>query len=158
LRRVTRGHFASPTTDDALLWTDGCFNQGMTYLVSRRSGKWVLVSEHTENTSRCHKVRLDGGHDALVCSWNWYWTEGIDYHITYNDFELDDHHELHTYSGDQEQELGFISGIEFQNRQGKPSEMSVILGGAGWKKLSIQGSRIEFSWTGSAFERIAHPK
>src|ERR1700681_487279 len=46
LKRITRGHFLSSISDDAVLSMGGCephsFNFGGTILLSKRSGKWAM--------------------------------------------------------------------------------------------------------------------
>jgi hypothetical protein len=46
LKRVTRGHFLSPTSDDAVLWVEGCEphseNFGGTILLTRNFQGWAL--------------------------------------------------------------------------------------------------------------------
>lgn len=72
LARVTRGHFLSPTTDDAVLWMSGCephgANWGGTILLTRRSEKWTIVwYKAGVPTAQCHKVQLADRREILVC-------------------------------------------------------------------------------------------
>jgi len=72
LGAVTRGHFLSPTSDDAVLWMQGCEshqdNFGGTVLLTKRSQRWSMLWYKTAvQTARCHKVRLRNGREILVC-------------------------------------------------------------------------------------------
>lgn len=69
---VTRGHFLSPSSEDAALWMEGCEphseNFGGTVLVTKRAGRWSMVwYKPGVETSQCHKVRLPAGREILVC-------------------------------------------------------------------------------------------
>lgn len=69
---VTRGHFLSPTSEDAVLSMVGCephsMNFGGTILLTRRSGKWsMLWYKAGVPTDRCHKVTHGDGREVLVC-------------------------------------------------------------------------------------------
>jgi hypothetical protein len=72
LVRVTLGHFLSPTSEDAVVSTDGCephaSNWGGSVLLTRRAEKWRMIW-YTPGlqTSRCHKVQLKGSREILVC-------------------------------------------------------------------------------------------
>jgi hypothetical protein len=70
--RIIRGHFLSPTSDDAVLSMLGCeshsFNFGGTTLFTRKSGKWTkLWYKGGVPTENCHRVRLKRGREILVC-------------------------------------------------------------------------------------------
>jgi hypothetical protein len=72
LSAVTRGHFLSPQSDDAVLSMSGCEphseNFGGTVLLTRRSQKWtVLWYKAGVDTSECHKVKLKNDREILVC-------------------------------------------------------------------------------------------
>jgi hypothetical protein len=72
LGAVTRGHFRSATSDDAALWMRGCephsFNFGGTVLLTRGAEKWQMIwYKPAIQTESCHKVRLRGGREVLVC-------------------------------------------------------------------------------------------
>jgi hypothetical protein len=72
LARVTRGHFISPTSEDAALWMEGCEahseNFGGTILLTRRSNRWAMLwYKAGVVTERCHKVPLKSGREVLVC-------------------------------------------------------------------------------------------
>ena len=69
---ITRGHFLSPTSEDAVLWMGGCEpddeNFGGTVLLTKRSHRWSMLWYKTGvETAQCHKVRLRGGREILVC-------------------------------------------------------------------------------------------
>jgi hypothetical protein len=66
LSRLTRGHFLSPTSEDAALWMDSCEphaeNWGGTILMTRHSNRWVMLwYKAGVVTERCHKVPLRNG-------------------------------------------------------------------------------------------------
>jgi hypothetical protein len=72
LGAVTRGHFLSPTSDDAVLWMEGCephsANFGGTVLLTRRSQRWsMLWYKAGVQTAQCHKVSLRDAREILVC-------------------------------------------------------------------------------------------
>jgi hypothetical protein len=72
LARVTRGHFLSPTSDDAVLSVEGCEphseNFGGTILLTHDSRGWVMEwYKAGVETSQCHKVRLQNDREILVC-------------------------------------------------------------------------------------------
>lgn len=72
LMRVTRGHFLSPTSEDAALWMEGCeahsMNFGGTILLTRKADRWVKVCYRAGlPTNQCHKLALQGGREILVC-------------------------------------------------------------------------------------------
>lgn len=72
LARVTRGHFLSPTSDDAALFMEGCEphseNWGGTILLTRESQGWVMKwYKAGVETSQCHKVALQSAREILVC-------------------------------------------------------------------------------------------
>jgi hypothetical protein len=69
---VTRGHFLSPSSEDAALWLEGCEphgeNFGGTVLVTKRAGRWTMVwYKQGVETSQCHKARLPSACEILVC-------------------------------------------------------------------------------------------
>ena len=69
---VTRGHFLSPTSDDALLSVDGCephmANFGGTILLTRQADGWRMQwYKDGVITSQCHKILLLNGRELLVC-------------------------------------------------------------------------------------------
>lgn len=69
---VTRGHFLSTQSDDAVLWMTGCEphaeNWGGTILLTRASQTWeMLWYKAGIDTAQCHKVRLQTGREILVC-------------------------------------------------------------------------------------------
>jgi hypothetical protein len=70
--RVIRGHFLSPTSDDAVLSMSGCephaLNFGGTILLTMRSGKWTMLWYKGEIPTRaCHRVKLETGREILIC-------------------------------------------------------------------------------------------
>ena len=72
LRRVLRGHFLSPTSDDTVLSMGGCeshaLNFGGTILLTRRAGKWMRLWYKGEiPTGECHRVKLESGREILIC-------------------------------------------------------------------------------------------
>ncbi len=72
LGAVTRGHFLSPTSEDAVLWMLGCEphseNFGGTVLLTRRSEGWsMLWYKAGVQTAQCHKAPLRNGREILVC-------------------------------------------------------------------------------------------
>jgi hypothetical protein len=72
LARVTRGHFLSPASDDAVLWMVGCEphseNFGGTILLTRHSQRWkMLWYKAGVPTEECHKVAVRNGREILVC-------------------------------------------------------------------------------------------
>ena len=72
LAALTLGHFLSPTSEDAVLWMDGCEpaseNFGGTILLTWRAQRWsMLWYKPGVDTSRCHKVPLRDGREILVC-------------------------------------------------------------------------------------------
>ena len=72
LEKVTRGHFLSPTSDDAILSMSGCephaANFGGSILLTRRLNRWVLIwYKAGVETSRCHRVPLRSGREILAC-------------------------------------------------------------------------------------------
>jgi hypothetical protein len=69
---VTRGHFLSPTSDDAMLSVDGCEphseNFGGTILLTRNFKGWEMMwYTRGIETSQCHKVPLQDTREILVC-------------------------------------------------------------------------------------------
>jgi hypothetical protein len=70
---VTRGHFLSPTSEDAVLSTDDpcgspAESNGATILLTRRSQRWkMLWNNWGVNTARCHKVMMRDRREILVC-------------------------------------------------------------------------------------------
>jgi hypothetical protein len=72
LDRVTRGHFRSPQSDDAVLSMSGCeshaFNFGGTILLTRQSGKWTMLwYKGGVPTKNFHRVKLQSGREILIC-------------------------------------------------------------------------------------------
>ena len=72
LTRVTRGHFLSPTSEDAALSMEGCEphseNFAGTILLTKHDGQWVMDwYKEGSVTQQCHKIRLKTGRDILVC-------------------------------------------------------------------------------------------
>ena len=72
LAGVTRGHFLSPRSDDAVLSMVGCephsYNFGGTILFTRRSGKWTkLWYKGGVPTENCHRGKLQSGREILIC-------------------------------------------------------------------------------------------
>ena len=72
LAGVTRGHFVSPASDDAVLSMDGCEphseNWGGTVLLTRKAGGWVKDwYKPGVVTSQCRKVELQDHRQILVC-------------------------------------------------------------------------------------------
>lgn len=72
LRAVTRGHFLSPVSDDAVLSMEGCEphseNFGGTVLLTQRSGHWAMLwYKAGVETLQCHKIQLRDARDILVC-------------------------------------------------------------------------------------------
>ena len=73
---VTRGHFLSPQSNDAVLSMSGCEPHsesfGGTVLLTRRSQKWTMLwYKAGVDTSQCHKVKLRDGREILVCLGGW---------------------------------------------------------------------------------------
>jgi hypothetical protein len=69
---VTRGHFLSARSDDALLAFHACephsANFGSTALLTREGGTWKLLWRKPGLiTDRCHRMSLSGGRQILVC-------------------------------------------------------------------------------------------
>jgi hypothetical protein len=72
LERVTRGHFISPTSDDAVVSMSGCephaANWGGSIMLTKRSNRWfTLWYKAGVETTQCHKVSLQSGREILVC-------------------------------------------------------------------------------------------
>jgi hypothetical protein len=72
LTSVTRGHFLSPTSDDAVLSVEGCEphieNFGGTILLTRKFQGWAMEwYKAGVETALCHKVPLQDGREILVC-------------------------------------------------------------------------------------------
>jgi len=72
LQAVTRGHFLSATSEDAVLWMTGCEphseNFGGTALVTRRAERWTMLwYKAGVQTEKCHKVPLRNGREILIC-------------------------------------------------------------------------------------------
>ena len=72
LGSVTFGHFLSPTSDDAVLWMEGCephsYNFGATILLTRKSQQWSkLWYKPGVQTARCHKLLRRDRREVLVC-------------------------------------------------------------------------------------------
>jgi hypothetical protein len=72
LNRVTRGHFQSPTSDDAALSMSGCeshaFNNGGTILLTRQSGGWAMLwYKGGVPTKTCHRGKLQNGREIFIC-------------------------------------------------------------------------------------------
>jgi hypothetical protein len=69
---VTRGHFLSTSSDDAVLSMIGCAphseNFGGTILLARGSEGWkMLWYKAGVDTSRCHRVPVENPQEILVC-------------------------------------------------------------------------------------------
>jgi hypothetical protein len=69
---ITRGHLLSSTSDDAALDMGGCEagnnNYGGTILLTRRSGKWVMMwYQAGVPTANCRRARLQSGRELLIC-------------------------------------------------------------------------------------------
>jgi hypothetical protein len=69
---VTRGHFLSPNSDDALLAFHACephsVHGGSTALLTREGGAWRLLwRKQGLITDRCHRMPLRAGRQILVC-------------------------------------------------------------------------------------------
>ncbi len=76
LGRITRGHFLSPTSDDAALSMEGCeshaYNFGGTILLTRKAGKWTLLwYKGGVPTTNCHRGKLQSGREILICLGAW---------------------------------------------------------------------------------------
>lgn len=72
LTRVTRGHFLSPFSDDAVLAMDGCEphseNWGGTVLLTRGFNGWrIQWYKAGVITSECHKAALPDSREILIC-------------------------------------------------------------------------------------------
>ena len=72
LARVTRGHFLSPESDDAVLAMLGCEphseNFGGTILLTKRSQRWTMLwYKAGVPTESCHEARLPNEREILVC-------------------------------------------------------------------------------------------
>ena len=72
LQRVFRGHFLSPKSDDAVLSMAWCEaheeNFGGTVLLTKQSGKWnMLWYKAGVPTDNCHRAKLQGGREILIC-------------------------------------------------------------------------------------------
>jgi len=73
---VTRGHFLSPSSDDAALAMAGCephaANFGGTVLLTSQAGGWKMRWYKAGLiTDQCHKLPREDGRDLLVCSGGW---------------------------------------------------------------------------------------
>jgi hypothetical protein len=69
---IIRGHFLSPSSDDAVLSMSGCephsLNFGGTILLTRQSGGWTkLWYKAGVPTDNCHRAKLESGREVLVC-------------------------------------------------------------------------------------------
>jgi hypothetical protein len=69
---VTRGHFLSTFSDDAVLSTIGCepraANYGGTILLTRQTWGWSMVWYRAgADTSKCHKIAVENPREILVC-------------------------------------------------------------------------------------------
>jgi hypothetical protein len=78
---MTRGHFLSPASEDAVLWIDGCephaFNFGGTVLLTRTSRRWTMLwYQAGVRTEQCHKVALPDAREILVCMARYGWMLG----------------------------------------------------------------------------------
>ena len=76
IARITRGHFLSPTSEDAVLSMSGCephaLNFGGTILLTRSTGNWTkLWYKGGVPTEKCHRGKLQGARDILVCLGEW---------------------------------------------------------------------------------------
>jgi hypothetical protein len=72
LTGVTRGHFLSTSSDDAVLSMTGCEphgeNWGGTVLLTREPRGWkMLWYKAGVETSKCHKVPVENAREILVC-------------------------------------------------------------------------------------------
>jgi hypothetical protein len=72
LARTIRGHFQSPTSDDAVLSMSGCephsLNFGGTILLTKQSGKWTMLwYKGGVPTANCHRLKLQSGREILIC-------------------------------------------------------------------------------------------
>jgi hypothetical protein len=72
LSAITRGHFLSAQSDDAVLSMTGCEphseNFGGTALLTRHSQEWTMLwYKGGVETSACHKVKLKDLREILVC-------------------------------------------------------------------------------------------
>jgi hypothetical protein len=72
LALVTRGHFVSPSSEDAVLSMNGCEphseNFGGTILLTRRAQRWTMLwYKPGVDTGQCHKVSLPTAREILVC-------------------------------------------------------------------------------------------
>jgi hypothetical protein len=72
LNRITRGHFLSPASEDAVLFMTGCEfhpdNFGGTILLTRGFQGWAVKwYEAGVETSQCHKIPLQDRREILVC-------------------------------------------------------------------------------------------
>jgi len=121
----------------------------------------VLLDEDFSNTDSWHKVRTDGGREALVCLWRYYWQLGIDYHVEFHNYRTGVHQELYTVADSGECEP-LISGIEFENQHGRPTGLSIFVN---LRQQPVTGtcsptrpSRLRFSWTGTTFQRVTKSK
>lgn len=183
VKSVVRGHLLSPTSDDAVLSIENCLLQDakMTYLVSRRGGKWILLGNEFQDASLCHKVRMDDGRDVLVCLEVVYGRMEVVYQVTYHDYKTLDYHALYEVS-DGSQWCGllgldwgdptvseklvsvyriFVSGVDFATRQGRPAGLDVIVNRGNMvvkagdcSDIPTRPSRVHFTWTGAAYERV----
>jgi hypothetical protein len=178
-----RGHFLSLSGDDGVIWTAGCFNHGMAYVVSRPAGRWELKTQLGNlETYSCHKIRLADGRDALVCLYAYFWQAGVDYHVAYLDLLADGALDLLNVT-DASQNCGFnpgfdpeppskpvpvartfIRGVEFRTQQGRPLGLSIILE-SGQKVMNpedcspdtipVRESRVEFAWRENGYVRTS---
>ncbi len=89
LESVTRGHFVSPSSEDAVLSMAGCEphseNFGGTILLTKRSQRWSMVwYKMGVYTRQCHKVPLRDGREILVCIGN-YGGQGLIWRSLYSE-------------------------------------------------------------------------
>jgi hypothetical protein len=182
VKNVVRGHFLSPTSDDAALSTENClFQDGrITYLVSRRGGKWILIGDEFQDASLCHKVRLDDGRDVLVCLEVEYRRMEIVYQVTYHDYKRLDYHALYELS-DYSQNCGvdpndvsiserpvtvertYVSGVDFRTNQGRPVGLDAIVNrgnkvfekpiDCSLEQIPTHPTLVHFTWTGKGYEQ-----
>jgi hypothetical protein len=76
LNRITRGHFLSPESEDAVLSMGGCeshpANFGGTILLTMRSEKWkMLWYKGGVPTEDCHRSKVPRGREILICQGGW---------------------------------------------------------------------------------------
>lgn len=161
--RITRGHFLSPTSDDAVLSMSGCephsSNFGGTILLTRQSGRWTkLWYRAGVPTDNCHRAKLQSGREVLVCLGGWGAQGGVSMELYIEDlldpkealmadhgptfFGVDD--TVGTCGEDPEDELktfpvnrGYIGRVKFQNTADGSVQGLSVFGRHGQRSMTV---------------------